>query len=87
MVLTMADIVILHKNFNGRQSVRYFMNWSNAQVAMDKDVEECIKEFGGEIRERIVAFSGDIARYEVYAFFGEEGACGWYLSEEYFEDR
>lgn len=82
----MADIVILHKNFNGHKSVRYFMNWSNAQVAMDKDIEECLKEFGGEIRWRFVDFTGDIAKYEVYAFLGERGGCGWYLSEEYFED-
>lgn len=84
----MADVVVLHKNFNGRESARYFLNWSNAQVAVDKDVTDCMKTFGcGEIREKRSGIKDDIAVYEVYAYFQAIGGCSWYLTEEYFEDR
>ena len=79
--------ICLHKNLNGEKSQRYFLNWSNAQASLDADVKKTCKKYGGEIHNKVVDTSGNIWKYEVYAYLGEHGGCSWYLSEEYFEDQ
>ena len=75
-------IVVLHKNLNGETSERFFLNWSNAEVALEKDV----KATGGEVRERNVDIDGDKWKYGVYSFLGAAGGCGWWLTEHDLED-
>lgn len=80
---------IILKDFNGRQTERYFKSWDKAKKEMDKDIEVCCKDLNGTICETLDNFNSDkgVYIYEKTASFDNGEKCTWALIEEYFEDE
>ena len=80
---------ILHKNFGGRVTNRYFKDWDTAKEELDKDVELTTKR-GGEVFEKLNFFYHEkgFYVYEVSAFFKlQKEVCTWSLLDACFEDE
>lgn len=80
---------ILLKDFNGRQTRRYFNDWNNAKAELKKDAENCCKLLEGTIIDKVDIMNTEKGWYEcsiTASFPTLKEKCKWSIVEAYFED-